>query len=297
MAGLREIQNRIKSIQDTRKITNAMYMISSTKMRKAKQDLENTEPYFYTLQSMMARLLRHLPDVSHMYFEKEEKEELDHQKKVGLLVITGDKGLAGAYNHNVLKLAQKFLDDQDQWAELYVVGELGRQYFVGQHVPIQENFQFTAQNPTFSRARWIAETLLEKFQSGELDEIQVIFTRMENSMSSVAEVRKMLPMDRPPMPQIPMDVYHEEFFAVPDAQTVVDSIVPNYIAGFSYSALVESFCSEQNARMQAMESATNNADELLHDLSIMYNRARQAAITQEITEVCSGARAQKNKKQ
>ena len=297
MAGLREIQNRIKSIQDTRKITNAMYMISSTKMRKAKQDLENTEPYFYTLQSMMARLLRHLPDVSHMYFEKEEKEELDHQKKVGLLVITGDKGLAGAYNHNVLKLAQEFLDDQDQWAELYVVGELGRQYFVGQHVPIQENFQLTAQNPTFSRARWIAETLLEKFQSGELDEIQVIFTRMENSMSSVAEVRKMLPMDRPPMPQIPMDVYHEEFFAVPDAQTVVDSIVPNYIAGFIYSALVESFCSEQNARMQAMESATNNADELLHDLSIMYNRARQAAITQEITEVCSGARAQKNKKQ
>ena len=297
MAGLREIQNRIKSIQDTRKITNAMYMISSTKMRKAKQDLENTEPYFYTLQSMMARLLRHLPDVSHMYFEKEEKEELDHQKKVGLLVITGDKGLAGAYNHNVLKLAQEFLGDQNQWAELFVVGELGRQYFTSQHVPIQENFQFTAQNPTFSRARWIAETLLEKFQSGELDEIQVIFTRMENSMSSVAEVRKMLPMDRPPMPQIPLDVYHEEFFAVPDAQTVVDSIVPNYISGFIYSALVESFCSEQNARMQAMESATNNADELLHDLSIMYNRARQAAITQEITEVCSGARAQKNKKQ
>ena len=297
MAGLREIQNRIKSIQDTRKITNAMYMISSTKMRKAKQDLENTEPYFYTLQSMMARLLRHLPDVSHMYFEKEEKEELDHQKKVGLLVITGDKGLAGAYNHNVLTLAQEFLDDQNQWAELFVVGELGRQYFTGKHVPIQENFQFKAQNPTFSRARWIAETLLEKFQSGELDEIQVIFTRMENSMTSVAEVRKMLPMERPPMPKIPMDVYHEEFLAIPDAQTVVDSIVPNYISGFIYSALVESFCSEQNARMQAMESATNNADELLHDLSIMYNRARQAAITQEITEVCSGARAQKNKKQ
>ena len=297
MAGLHEIQNRIKSIQDTRKITNAMYMISSTKMRKARQDLENTEPYFYTLQAMMARLLRHLPDVSHMYFEKEEGEEQpNHQKKVGLLVITGDKGLAGAYNHNVLKLAQEFLEDRDQWTELFVVGELGRQYFTGQHVPIQENFQFTAQNPTFSRARWIAETLLEKFQSGVLDEIQVIFTRMENSMTSVAEVRKMLPMERPPMPQIPMDVYHEEFFTIPDDQTVVDSIVPNYITGFIYSALVESFCSEQSARMQAMESATNNADELLHDLGIMYNRARQAAITQEITEVCAGAKAQKRKR-
>ena len=111
MAGLREIQNRIKSIQDTRKITNAMYMISSTKMRKAKQDLENTEPYFYTLQSMMARLLRHLPDVSHIYFEDEASEdakmENTDKKKIGLLVVTGDKGLAGAYNHNVLKLAQE----------------------------------------------------------------------------------------------------------------------------------------------------------------------------------------------
>ena len=296
MANAREIQNRIKSIQDTRKITNAMYLISSTKLKKSKKLLEDTEPYFYTLQSLIRRILRHMGDTEHPYFNvrKEIKEE---DRVRGLVVITGDKGLAGAYNHNVLKLAQEFLDDQNQWAELFVVGELGRQYFTGQHVPIQENFQFTAQNPTFSRARWIAETLLEKFQSGELDEIQVIFTRMENSMSSVAEVRKMLPMDRPPMPQIPLDVYHEEFFAVPDAQTVVDSIVPNYISGFIYSALVESFCSEQNARMQAMESATNNADELLHDLSIMYNRARQAAITQEITEVCSGARAQKNKKQ
>ena len=296
MANIREIQTRINSVKDTMKITNAMYLISSTKMRQARKKLADAEPYFYKLQAEIARILRHMPEVSNQYFDSRE-EIPKEERKIGSVVITGDKGLAGAYNHNVLKLAQEFPDDQDQRAELYVVGELGRQYFVGQHVPIQENFQFTAQNPTFSRARWIAETLLEKFQSGELDEIQVIFTRMENSMSSVAEVRKMLPMDRPPMPQIPMDVYHEEFVAVPDAQTVVDSIVPNYIAGFIYSALVESFCSEQNARMQAMESATNNADELLHDLSIMYNRARQAAITQEITEVCSGARAQKNKKQ
>lgn len=300
MAGLHEIQNRIKSIQDTRKITNAMYMISSTKMRKAKQDLENTEPYFYTLQSMMDRMLRHLPDVSHMYFEDEgagdEATDTSDKKNIGLLVITGDKGLAGAYNHNVLKLAQEYLDDRDNEIQLFVVGELGRQYFMGQHIPIQENFQYTAQNPTFSRARWIAEILLDKFLSGELDEIDVIFTRMENSMTSNAEVKRMLPLKRPPMPKIPIDVQQEEFRTVPDDKSVADSIVPNYVTGFIYCALVESFCSEQSARMQAMESATNNADELLHDLSIMYNRARQAAITQEITEVCSGARAQKQKK-
>lgn len=292
MAGLREIQSRIKSIQDTRKITNAMYMISSTKMKKAKQELEATEPYFYTLQATVDRIMRHLPEMEHIYFEKPEVK----RTKIGLLVVTGDKGLAGAYNHNVLKLAQQFLDDADNEVQLFVVGELGRQYFAGRHIPLQENFQFTAQNPTFSRARWISETMLEKYRLGELDELHVIYTRMENSITSVTEDKRLLPLKRPSMENIPMDVYQEEFFLIPSAEEAVDTIIPNYITGFIYGALVESFCSEQNARMMAMEAATGNADELLHDLKIMYNRARQAAITQEITEVCSGAKAQKNKR-
>lgn len=290
MAGLREIQSRIKSIQDTRKITNAMYMISSTKMRKAKQDLEATEPYFYTLQGTVDRILRHLPEMDHIYFEKPGVE----RTRIGLLVVTGDKGLAGAYNHNVLKLAQQFLDDADNEVELFVVGELGRQYFAGRHIPLQENFQYTAQNPTFSRARWITETMLAKYLSGELDELHVIYTRMENSIQSMTEDKMVLPLKRPSMANIPMDVYQEEFFLIPSAEEAVDTIIPNYITGFVYGALVESFCSEQNARMMAMQSATDNADELLHSLRIMYNRARQAAITQEITEVSSGAKAQKN---
>lgn len=292
MAGLREIQSRIKSIQDTRKITNAMYMISSTKMKKAKQELEATEPYFYTLQGTVDRIMRHLPEMEHIYFEKPDVP----RRRIGLLVVTGDKGLAGAYNHNVLKLAQQFLDDAGHEAQLFVVGELGRQYFAGRHIPLQENFQYTAQNPTFSRARWITETMLEKYRAGELDELHVIYTRMENSITSVTEDKMLLPLKRPSMVNIPMDVYQEEFFLIPSAEEAVDTIIPNYITGFIYGALVESFCSEQNARMMAMEAATNNADELLHDLRIMYNRARQAAITQEITEVCSGARAQKQKK-
>ena len=109
MAGLREIQSRIKSIQDTRKITNAMYMISSTKMKKARQALESTEPYFYALQSAMARIMRHVPELDNQYFEKEGET----RSRIGLLVISGDKGLAGSYNHNVLKMAQQFLDDTD----------------------------------------------------------------------------------------------------------------------------------------------------------------------------------------
>ena len=291
MAGLREIQSRIKSIQDTRKITNAMYMISSTKMKKARQALESTEPYFYALQSAMARIMRHVPELDNQYLEKEGET----RSRIGLLVISGDKGLAGSYNHNVLKMAQQFLDDTDKEVELFVVGELGRQYFSGRGVHIEENFQYTAQHPTFSRARWIRETLLEKYQSGQIQEIHVIYTRMENSFLSETEDSMLLPLRKPSLAQIPANVYQEDFLLQPSPEEAIDRIVLSYMTGFIYGALVESFCSEQNARMVAMEAATNNADELLHDLGIMLNRARQAAITQEITEVCSGARAQKQK--
>lgn len=125
MAGLREIQNRRRSIQDTRKITGAMYMIASTKMKKAKRDLEKTEPYFYSLEAMIERVMRHMPEMETPFLEVPGKK----RTRIGLLVITGDKGLAGAYNHNVLKLAQAFLDDPENQVSLYVVGEMGRSYF------------------------------------------------------------------------------------------------------------------------------------------------------------------------
>ena len=288
MAGLREIKSRIKSIEDTRTIKSAMYMISSTKMKKAKQTLEATEPYFYTLQSTIDRILRHIPDMEHIYFEKPEIK----RTKIGLLVITDDKGLAGSYNHNILKMAQRFLDDAENQVDLFVVGELGRQYFVSKGVHIEENFQYTVQNPTFNRARWISETILDKYRTGEISEVHVIYTRMESSMQSVAEDKMLLPIRRPLEETVPADVYQEDFLLLPSAKEAIDTIIPNYITGFIYGALVQAYCTAHNARMMAMESATNNADDLLRDLKIMYNRARQAEITQEITEVCSGAKAQ-----
>ena len=183
MAGLREIQSRIRSIEDTRKITGAMYMISSTKLKKAKRDLERTEPYFYMLQSTIERIMRHLPEMEHPYFEDSSRK----CTRIGLLVITGDKGLAGAYNHNILKLAQQFLDQSEKQISLFVVGELGRQYFAGKHISIAENFTYTVQDPTFDRARWISEILREKYMAGEIEELHVIYTRMENSMLCQAE--------------------------------------------------------------------------------------------------------------
>ena len=173
---------------------------------------------------------------------------------------------------------------------------MGRQYFTSRHIPIEENFRYTVQSPNFNRARWISEKILEQYQNGELDEIHVIYTRMENSMQSVPEDERLLPIRRPCLTHIPADVYQEEFFMIPSPEEAVDTIIPNYITGFIYGALVQAFYTVHNARMIAMEAATNNADELLRDLKVMYNRARQAAITQEITEVCSGAKAQRAKK-
>lgn len=297
MANTREIQSRMKSIRDTMKITGAMYMISSTKLRKARRNLEETEPYFYTLLSMIARILRHLPDTENQYLDTREKKTGEERTR-GLIVVTADKGLAGAYNHNVLKLAQEQMEKGGNY-KLFVVGELGRQYFAAKGVHVAEHFHYTAQNPTLHRARIISETVLEQFKREELDDVYLIFTNMKNSMTMEAQMLRLLPI-------VPEDymireahragVYQEELVMVPSPHAVLNNIVPDSIMGYVYGALVESFCSEQNARMMAMDAANRNATAMIHELSQEYNRVRQAMITQEITEVISGAKAQKRKK-
>ncbi|MBS6646951.1 MAG: ATP synthase F1 subunit gamma [Clostridiaceae bacterium] len=295
MANTREIQTRMKSIQDTMKITNAMYMISSSKMKKARKSLSDAEPYFYTLQMAIERILRHLPDVMNQYFEPEEPAGKKKEKKVGYLVVTADKGLAGAYNHNVIKLAQEALDGPGSHM-LFIVGDIGRQYFVKKGFEIEQDFQYTVQNPTMSRARNIAESLLRYYNSHNLDEVHIIYTKMVNAMQTEAETLQLLPLKKTSFGSRFVDVPMEEIALWPSADAVLQNIVPNYIAGFIYGALVESYCSEQNSRMMAMEAATTSAKDMLKELSVAYNRARQAAITQELTEVISGAKAQKKKK-
>ena len=295
MANAREIQGRIKSINDTMKITNAMYMISSTKLQRAKKELTETEPFFFTMQSMIARTVRHMPEMEHRYLTH---DPIGSGKKRGFLVITADKGLAGAYNHNVLKLAEEELEQSEEW-NLFVVGELGRQYFAGKKISVDEHFLYTAQHPTFDRARVITSRLLEKYDNGDLDEIDIIFTSMKNGMQSETRMERLLPLTQQSFTvnmQQATGVIQEEFIFSPSPQAVLESVVPNYVTGYIFGALVESFCSEHNARMMAMEAANDSAKDMLHQLSIEYNRVRQAAITQEITEVVSGAKAQKRKK-
>ena len=182
--------------------------------------------------------------------------------------------------------------------ELFILGEVGRQYFSKKNMEIDTSFQYTVQKPTMHRARNISSTILEKFESGELDEVYMIYTRMENSVKSDAEKVRLLPLERASFSDMvmPLNMYREEIELYPSAQSVMDSIIPNYITGMIYGCLVEAYASEHNARMMAMQTATDSAESIIKELSTLYNRARQAAITQEITEVCSGANAQRREK-
>lgn len=295
MASAKEIQDRMRSIKDTLKITNAMYMISSSKLKKSKKMLADTEPYFYTLQSEMSRILRHLPDMNSIYF-KTNAEIPERKRKAGYIVITADKGLAGSYNHNILKLAEEELEKRDDY-KLFVLGELGRHYFEQKGINIDKQFHFVVQDPSLSRARRIAKDLLKLYHENQLDELYIIYTTMVNAMQEEAQVAQLLPLKKTDFKiPVPIDIPLEGLALKPSAEEVMDHIVPNYVVGFVYGALVEAFSCEQNARMMAMEGATNSAKQMLKELDIEYNRARQAAITQEITEVIAGAKSQKKKK-
>jgi len=307
MANINEIQKRIRSINDTMKITKAMYMISSIKLRKAKQNLEEAEPFFYGIQGQISRILRQLPSVENQYFENREEDLKKTVKKKGYIVITADKGMAGAYNHNVLKTAKSLLDSDDNY-KLYLVGEMGHHYFERENMVVSEHFSYTAQNPTMYRAKMIAGKALRRFERGELDEVYLIYTRMVSSIQEEVDVAQILPLKKYDFVEqhllsnkdknyTDISIENErEMYFWPSVEDVIKKVVYNYATGIIYGALVESFACEQNSRMMAMQSATDNAKAILHDLSIEYNRIRQAAITQEITEVIAGAKALKKKK-
>lgn len=293
MANAREIQGRIRSIKDTMKITNAMYMVSSSKLQKARRDLKNTEPFFYLVQDSLAKILDASPEAGNAFFDTRDYRK-GANRTVGYLVITADKGLAGAYNHNIIKLTEDIAKNEET-DMLFVVGQLGRHYFEKKNIPIDISFNYTAQNPTMNRARHIAEKMAELFLDKKIDDLYVIYTRMVNSMTVEATAKKILPLteDKIQKQKNGLVEHYQNAEFMPDAKTAFNKIVPDYITGFIYGALVESFCSEHNARMMAMQTATDSAKDMIRELSIQYNRARQAAITQEITEVVGGARASK----
>ena len=245
MANIREIQDRIKSINDTKKITNAMYLISSSKLKRAKKSLSDTEPYFFALQSSIAKILEHTDStqVRQKYFE-EGMTKPEAERKKAYIVVTADKGLAGAYNHNVIKIAEKEIEKHPN-SKIYIIGQVGMHYFEHRNVEFSHSFKYTIQNPTLSRARSIAETLLDSYLRDKVDEVYIIYTKMINSMSSEAEMLKLLPMDKGDFKTDELLETGErtEYEFMPSSDGVFDTIVPNWLSGLVYGALVEAYCS------------------------------------------------------
>ena len=295
MANMREIRERINSIEQILKITNAMYLISSSKLKKVRKNLEATEPYFHKLQTTLDDILDHTPSTKQKYFDK-RKDIPEEERKKGYIIITSDKGLCGSYNHNILKLAEQEIAKSPN-CYLYVMGQVGRMYFSrknrsGVHAVMDKEFLYTTQNPTLYRARDIAELVLEKFETKQLDEVYVLYTEMINSAKFEPKIIPVLPFSRHHfamtedgvLKKLPKASFH------PSPEVVMDYLIPNYLKGIIYGAMVEAFSCEQQARMTAMDAASTSAGEMIKELSLLYNRARQAAITQEITEVVSGAK-------
>lgn len=297
MPNMREIRERIASIRQILKITNAMYLMSSSKLKKARKSLEATEPYFYKLQSTIDSVLEHTPHTRQQFFNR-RSDIPDEKRKKGYIVITADKGLCGSYNHNIIKYTEQELEkaaDLDN-CYLFVIGQVGRMYFQrrmnsGKKAFVDGEFLYTTQNPTLYRAGEIAEMVIEKFERGDLDEVYLIYTDMVTSNQQETRTLRLLPFERKhfgkaedgTMKKLPKASF------MPSPEEVMNYLIPQYAKGIIYGAMVEAFCCEQQSRMTAMDAATNSAKDMIKDLSLMYNRARQAAITQEITEVCGGA--------
>lgn len=297
MASTSEIRRRIGSVRQTQKITHAMYLISQAKLRKAKQELDNTRPYFQALQTEIGRVFNADSTIESRYLIPADPNAKPLPGVPACLLITADKGLAGAYNQNVIRQGQQLMAEHPGTA-LYVVGEYGRRWFTQRGVPVKKSFLYTAQNPTLDRARHIAELLLDRFDAGEINSVWIIYTDMKNGLEATVHQAQVMPLHRERFHAATAATAGDAVYEfVPSAKAVLDNAARSCLTGYIYSALVDSFCSEQSARMTAMNAADQNAEELLKDLSVQFNRARQAAITQEITEVSAGERAQRSKKE
>lgn len=298
MPSTKEIKNRIKSVGDTQKITNAMYLISSTKMRRARKEAEETKPYFNLLRREIRRMFAIESDVTSRYLDSTVDDAVLGGRN-GILVITADKGLAGSYNQFVIKDAEALMEKSDEY-KLYIVGDYGWRYFRTHGANVCENFEHSMNQPSLAMAREITRELLDEFDDGVFDRLYVCYTEYSGGMNAGSAMHdRLIPFDRDDF--VPegdeTDANASTVFEYePDVKTVLERIMQSYLVGYVYSALVNSYSSEQSARMMAMDAANDNASELLAELKLEYNHVRQNAITQEITEISSGARSLKNKR-
>ena len=285
MANAREIKLRIKGINETKKITKAMKLISASKLKKARAMHEATMPFFRRVQDTMTDILAHLPDIESVYFDKREKKT---ERKNGYIVVASDKGLNGGYNHNILKLASNVIDKEK--SIVFPIGNVVVNHMIKEGYNTITDFGYSGEINDIGVSQSVADHLLDLYKEGEIDELYLIFTEMESAISLKPRIMKLLPLEKKDVvnPERETDKFMK-LSLEPTPEEVFDMLASKFVKGILYSGLIESYVSEHSARMNAMDNATNNAEKIVKKLTLNYNRARQAAITQEISEIVGGA--------
>ena len=298
MPNLKDIKSRISSVQNTKKITKAMKMVAAAKVKKAESTVKAARPFSDELMQMFRKMLAQAGEYSvvglNVSRALDNYPELLKQRRVnseGLLVITSNKGLAGAYNANVIKAALKRVkenDSQGVHTVIYPVGQKAASAFKHRsgNFEVKQGYISIANNPTATGANLIAEDIADDFVSGAIDRIDIITTHFNNMMSYTVQSWDVLPVNIEKAQEHELDPVME---FEPSVHAVLQQLVPMYISNSIYQALLEANASELAARMTAMSAASNNAEEMINTLTIDYNKARQAAITQELVEIVSGA--------
>ena len=280
MAGsMKDIKLRIKSVESTMQITKAMELVASSKMRRAKERVEHSRPYFETLHETLTKIAAADPRARSPYLRRAEI------KRTLLIVIAGDRGLAGGYNSNVLKLAQQEAGDH----LVLPIGKRSAEYFVHHEVPLFTQEVLLAADITVGECFQLARRITEGYCKGEYDAVKICYTRFDSMMTQTASTMEVLPLSIEPTEQQKAQARRSQILYKPSSEEVFRAIIPEYVAGIVYGAVCESVASELAARRTAMDAATKNAGEMIDHLNLYYNRARQAAITQEITEIVAGA--------
>lgn len=284
MASMRDIKRRKESISSTGQITKAMKLVSTVKLQRARGRAEETKPYFNYMYQAVTSMLAKSEKITHPYLVSGDSE------KKGIILISSNRGLAGGYNSNIVKLVTQSGIAKEN-AIIYAVGRKGRDSLLRQGYEVAEDYSDVMNAPMYQDAIAIGKRVLEDYSRGEIGEIYLGYTVFKNTVTHIPTLTKLLPVDREDFkeeePSDSLTLMNYE----PEAEEALDVIIPKYINSLIYGALVEALASENGARMQAMDSATSNAEDMISDLELKFNRARQGSITQELTEIVAGASA------
>ncbi|MDF2635300.1 MAG: synthase gamma chain [Pelosinus sp.] len=281
MPNAQDIRRRIKSVKNIEQITKAMKMVAAARLRRAQEKAAASLPYTEKVRAVLASVAGHASDLSHPLLEVREV------KNIGYLVLSADKGLAGAYSSNVIKEVLPHIRDKNN-SSVIAVGRKARDYFKRRGYTMDDEFTGFSEKPTIEHAIAIARSVAEGFRSGKYDEIHLVYTLFHSAITQKATSVKLLPIE-----DMPNSTNSQDYIFEPSAEEVLNHLVPQYLQTTIYGALLQAAASELGARMTAMGSATDNAEELIAKLILNYNKIRQATITREISEIVGGAEALK----